>query len=145
MHSQGLRETVSQLPSTQLLDMARQGRSSGGVQPPGLRGAGSSGSPTSPGHLQFSGGCKVSSGCTRDKTSHSQATQLLHPIPSPAPRPPCPRGPLHFLGECTRPFTHPSQMWKLHFQYQEAPATGTLALSQPPPRTQGWGWEKESP
>lgn len=60
------------------------------MQAPGPERAGSSGSPTSPGHLHPVVVVKFS-GCTRDKTSHSQATQPLHPIPSPAPRPPCPR------------------------------------------------------
>lgn len=59
--------------------------------------------------------------------------------PLPAPRPPCPRRPLHYLGECTRPFTHLSQMWKSHFQYQEAPATSTLALPTTPSKDTGLG------
>lgn len=68
-----------------------------------------------------------------------RATQPLHPIPSPAPRPPCPRRPLHYLGECTRPFTHLSQKRKSHFQYQEAPATCTLALPTTPSKDTGLG------
>lgn len=67
------------------------------------------------------------------------ATQPLHPIPSPAPRPPCPRHLLHYLGECTRPFTHPSLKWKLHFQYQEAPATCILAPPTTPSKDTGLG------